>query len=175
MLRKWRKGIAFVLFMALSLGVKTTALAAAPEAIPEDTVVINLFDPDDPNLVEIVDAPATVRTTSRPTQVWNLNTQGRYSYSAYSNNNIMWSKYIFFSGSNLGWFEIKANSTNTNYRLLVYDAESNKEYKYNILSTNVLCLTRNLPGWGNPDSFYFGIDTTITKSAVSVNGYVDLE
>lgn len=89
MLRKWRKGIAFVLFMALSLGVKTTALAAAPEAIPEDTVVINLFDPDDPNLVEIVDVPATVRTTSRPTQVWNLNTQGRYSYSAYSNNNIM--------------------------------------------------------------------------------------
>lgn len=75
----------------------------------------------------------------------------------------------------MGWFEIKANSTNTNYRLLVYDAENNKEYKYNIFSTNVLCLTRNLPGWENPDSFYFGIDTTITKSAVSVNGYVDLE
>ena len=55
MLRKWRKGVAFVLFMALSFGMKTTVLAAAPEVIPEDTVVINLFDPDDPNLIEIVD------------------------------------------------------------------------------------------------------------------------
>ena len=43
MLRKWRKGVAFVLFMALSFGMKTTVLAAAPEVIPEDTVVINLF------------------------------------------------------------------------------------------------------------------------------------
>lgn len=86
----------------------------------------------------------------------------------------MWSKYIFFSGSNLGWFQITANSTNTNYRLIVHDAENNKDYHYNIFSTNVLCRTRDLSGWGNPDSFYFGVDTTITKSAVSVNGVVSL-
>ncbi len=174
MLRKWRKGAAFVLFMALSFGMKTTVLAAAPELIPENKVVINLFDPDDPNLIEIVDVSETARTTSRPSKVWHLEVDGNYSYSAYSNNNIMWTKYVFFDAGNIGLFKITANASNINYRLVVHNGADKKDYYYAIHYKNVVCNTWNFDGWGNPDTFYFGIDTTVSKSAVSVNGVVSL-
>lgn len=174
MLRKWKKSIAFVLFVTLSLGMKTTVLAAAPEEVPEDEVVINLFDPNDPNLVAIVDVNETERTTSRPTQVWNMDVDGNYSYSAYSNNNTMWSKYRFFDPGNLGLFEITANSNNINYQLIVHNGDDGKDYYYEIHYKKVTCNTWNFDGWGNPDWIYFGIDTTKTKTAVSVNGVVSL-
>ena len=55
MLRKWKKSIVLLLAVMLSFGMKTTVLAAESEDDQEDEVVINLFDPNDPSLVAIVD------------------------------------------------------------------------------------------------------------------------
>lgn len=173
MFKKLKKSIALLLTVVMSLGISVSALAAEP-ANSTDTVTINLFDPDDPSLIKIEDADDTARTTSRPTTIKNLATEGRYNYSAYSNNNIMWTKYVFFDPGNLGNFIFTANSTNTNYRLVVHNSENGKDYYYAINSTNVVCKTSSYSDWNNADTFYFGIDTTVNKTAVSVNGYVDL-
>ena len=174
MLRKWKKSIALLLAVMLSFGMKTTVLAAESEDDQEDEVVINLFDPNDPSLVAIVDVTERERTTSRPTKLWNMDVDGDYTYSAYSNNNIMWSKYRFFDPGNLGCFKITANSNSINYQLIVYNCDDKRDYVYEIHSKNVTCNTWNFDGWGTPDWIYFGIDTTKTKSAVSVNGVVRL-
>lgn len=175
MLRKWKKSIAFVLFVTLSLGMKTTVLAAAPEEVPEDTMVINLFDPDDPNLIAIEDVSTeiTARTTSRPTVHYNLDTMGSYAYSAYSNNNIMWTKYIFDTQDGEGGFVIHGDGTNMNYRLRVHNCDNGKGYIYRITNISWTCHNKNSDFTIYPSSFYFGIDTTASGAAVSVNGYTD--
>lgn len=173
MLKKAKKCIMLLLAMSMLLGMSTSVFAAEKS---QDTVEINLFDPNDPNLIAIVDAIET-RTTSRPTSYYYLDTQGQYSYSAYSSNNIMWTKYIFGSsdGASTGStrFRITASSTNTNYRMVVHNCSNNKDYYYSISSTSVSFYQSNLSGWTSSPYFYFGVDTTASKSAVSVSGIVD--
>ena len=163
--------VAFLMIVALSLG--TPIFASATEKETEETVVINLFDLNDPNLVEVVDVQESSRTTSRPTAYYDLDAQGKYSYSAYSSNNIMWTKYIFYTQDGHGSFLITANSTNTNYRMRIYNCANGKYYIYNITSTSVAFYNSNISNWTQSSYFYFGIDTTATGKAVSVNGAVD--
>lgn len=163
--------IALLMIVALSLG--TPIFASAAEKGTEETVVINLFDLNDPNLVEVVDVQESSRTTSRPTAYYDLDAQGQYSYSAYSNNNTMWTKYIFYTQDGHGSFLITANSTNTNYRMKIHNCTDGKDYIYNITSTSVAFYNSQVSGWNQSSYFYFGIDTTATGKAVSVNGAVD--
>lgn len=95
----------------MTMGTSTAVFAAEEE----EAIVIELFDVNSPYLIEVVEVQEKERTTSPPTEVWNIGTQGSYSYSAYSNNNTMWTKYIFFDPSNLGEFKVTAKSNNTNY------------------------------------------------------------
>ena len=60
------------------------------------------------------------------------------------NNNTMWSKYIFFAPSNIGYFSITARSTNTNYQMIFYDALYNRTFTYSVPSTNVTWRTKFL-------------------------------
>lgn len=172
MLKKFKKSIAVLLVCALSFGMSMSVFAVGlPDT--EETVTINLFDPDDPNLIAIVDVSETARTTSRPTASYDLDTRGTYSYSAYSNNNIMWSKYRFRTLDGNGSFRITAESTNTNYRMVVHNCNSNKDYYYRISSTSVNFYNSSISGWTSSPYFYFGVDTTVTGSSVSVTGIVD--
>ena len=173
MIKKSKRSIALLLLITLSMGISTTALAAEQKN-DDKPVIIKLFDPNDPNLIEIVDVEDVARTTTRPTRSWNMDVDGLYTYSAYSNNNIMWTKYVFFDPGNLGYFYVTAKSTNTNYRMIVHDGDHNRDYIYRITGTNIRMETEAIPGWTNTDTFYFGIDTTQTKGAVSVNGTVGL-
>lgn len=173
MLRKWKKSIALLLAVMLSFGMKTTVLAAESEDDQEDEVVINLFDPNDPSLVAIVDVTERERTTSRPTKLWNMDVDGDYTYSAYSNNNIMWSKYVFITQDYDGTFVLTANSTNTNYYMTFYNFADGKDYNYKITSTSVTFRSRNMSGWPDSGKFYFGVNTKKTGGAVSVTGAVD--
>mgnify|MGYP003292371932 CR=1 FL=1 len=171
MLKKLKKMVAFMLCLTMAFGISTTAMAA--EIVTEDEpIVIELFDEDSPYLIEIVETSGKERTTSAPTSVWNMATQGSYSYSAYSSNNIMWSKYIFFDPGNIGEFIITAKSTNTNYRMRFYDVLNGREFIYSVPSTNVTWKTASFSGWNNADEFYFGVDTKASGGSVSVNGVV---
>lgn len=171
MLKKYKSIIALLMAVAVSLGTPVSALAA--EKGTEETVVINLFDLNDPNLIEVVDAEEVSRTTSRPTAHYDLDAKGKYSYSAYSNNNIMWTKYVFYTQDGFGSFLITADSTNTNYRMRVHNCANGKDYIYNITSTSVAFYNSQISGWTQSAYFYFGIDTTASGKAVSVKGSVD--
>lgn len=175
MLKNVKRIIAVLLFVTLSFGWPVSVEAASLEDEGEvDT--IKLFDLDDPHLIEVVDSADTARTTSRPTSIYYLDTQGQYSFSAYSNNNIMWSKYIFrFKYENGYRFEIAGKCTNTNFKLVVCDNISHKDYYYKIKNTSfiVTCEDKGWEDWPRPRSFYFGIDTKSTGSAVSVDGIID--
>ena len=172
MVKRIKKNIALLLIFALSFGM-STSVSASGSSNPEETVTINLFDPNDPNLVAIADADETARTTSRPTTNYNLDANGTYSYSAYSSDNIMWSKYRFYTLDGEGTFRITANSTNTNYRMVVHNCRTNKDYYYAISSTSVNFYNSSISGWSSSPYFYFGVDTTSTGASVSVNGIVD--
>mgnify|MGYP003298462838 CR=1 FL=1 len=165
---KLKKVIALLLCTVMTMGISTTVFAAEEE----EAVVIDLFDVNSPYLIEVVEMQQKERTTSRPTKVWNMEMQGAYSYSAYSNNNIMWTKYIFFDPGNIGEFRVTATSTNTNYRMRFYDELNNREFVYSVPSTNVVWKTETFNGWNNADEFYFGVDTLVTGGAVSVEGVV---
>ena len=173
MIKKMKKIMMIALSLTMMLGFSMTTLAAEP--VEEDQhVVIELFDLNSPYLIEVTDGANISRTTTPPTSYWNMATQGSYSYSAYSNNNTMWSKYIFFDPGNIGAFTITAKSTNTNYQMKFINTAINKTYTYDIPSTNVTWRTTSFSGWGNSDEFYFGVVTSKTGGAVSVNGVVSL-
>lgn len=152
----------------MAMGTSTAVFAAEEEEV----IVIDLFDVNSPYLIEVTELQEKERTTSRPTKVWNIGVQGSYSYSAYSNNNTMWTKYIFFDPGNIGEFKVTAKSTNTNYRMIFCNPLNNREYTYSIPSTNVMWKTQTFDGWNNADEFYFGVDTSVTGGAVSVEGVV---
>ncbi len=148
---------------------------AAVKEVEEEVTVINVFDPDDPHLVAIVDPgkEASARTTSRPTEHYNLESQGQYQYSAYSNNNVMWSKYIFDTHNGKLRVYGTANATNA-YRVVFHNSDDGKDYYYSPTSTSGFDrYDYQIASGFSPSSFYFGIDTTVSKSAVSVNGFVD--
>lgn len=172
MLKRIKNSIALLLVFALSLGMSTSVFAAG-SSNTEEAVTINLFDPDDPSLIAIIDADENARTTSRPNTNYDLDAKGTYSYSAYSNNNIMWSKYRFYTLDGEGTFRITANSTNTKYRMVVHNCRTNKDYYYRISSTSVNFYNSSISGWSSSPYFYFGVDTTATGASVSVNGIVD--
>lgn len=165
---KLKKVIALLLCTIMTMGTSTAVFAAEEE----EAIVIDLFDVNSPYLIEVVEVQEKERTTSPPTEVWNIGTQGSYSYSAYSNNNTMWTKYIFFDPSNLGEFKVTAKSNNTNYRMLFINTFNNRRYTYSIPSTNVMWKTQTFDQWNNADEFYFGVDTSATGGAVSVEGVV---
>ena len=123
------------LILRTFLGFSSLIIPANLRIEPEDAVW---------ELSYCFDGNEISRTTSRPTSVWNMATQGSYSYSAYSNNNTMWSKYIFFAPSNIGYFSITARSTNTNYQIIFYDALYNRTFTYSVPSTNVTWRTKFL-------------------------------
>lgn len=174
MLKNMKKIMMIAISLTMILGFSMTTLAA--ETLEDEQhVVIELFDFDSPYLIKVADGNEISRTTSRPTSVWNMATQGSYSYSAYSNNNTMWSKYIFFDPGNIGYFSITAKSTNTNYQMIFYDALYNRTFTYSVPSTNVTWRTKSFSSWKNADEFYFGVDTSRTGGSVSVNGVVSLE
>ena len=97
MLKRIKNSIALLLVFALSLGMSTSVFAAG-YSNTEEAVTINLFDPDDPSLIAIIDADENARTTSRPNTNYDLDAKGTYSYSAYSNNNIMVKVQILYFG-----------------------------------------------------------------------------
>lgn len=173
-----KRFIAFVLVVALSAVGSFAAFAADGSDMWEETenvTVINVFDPSDPHLVAIVD-PGTeysARTTSRPTAHYDLESEGQYEYSAYSNNNIMWSKYIF--DTNNGKLRVYGNANVTKaYRVVFHNSDNGKDYYYSPTSTSGFDrYDYQIANGFSPSSFYFGIDTTVSKSAVSVNGFVD--
>lgn len=172
MLKNLKKITSLVLCAAILLGFSNPVLAA--EASEQtDPIIINVFDPDDPYLDEIVDASSKARTTSRPTTVWDLDAKGQYSYSAYSSNNIMWTKYRFYTQGGDGCFFISTKATNTNYRVVVHNCSNGKDYYYNISKTSQSFYEFNISGWSKSPYFYFGIDTTKSGGSVSVSGAVD--
>lgn len=171
-MKKYRKSIALLLTAIFVLGMGTTVMAAEP-LDGDEVQVIHLFDPDDPSLVEITDATEIARTTSRPTITYDLDAKGAYSYSAYSNNNIMWTKYIFITQDNAGAFMVTANSNSTNYYMTFHNFTDGKDYDYKIISTSTVFYGSRLTNWPSSGRFYFGVNTKRTGGAVSVTGAVD--
>ena len=170
--KKIRRGIGFFLAAVFAFGMKTTAMAAElPDG--DEVQVIDLFDLNDPSLVEVTEVTETARTTSRPTATYDLDAKGAYAYSAYSNNNIMWSKYVFITQDYDGTFVLTANSTNTNYYMTFYNFADGKDYNYKITSTSVTFRSRNMSGWPDSGKFYFGVNTKKTGGAVWVTGAGD--
>lgn len=177
-MKNMKRFIVFALTAALSIAGSFAAFAAEGTSVKQGTdnvTVINVFDPSDPHLVAIVD-PAEdsfARTTSRPTSHYDLESEGQYKYSAYSNNNVMWSKYIF--DTNFGSFRVYGTTNGTKaYRVVFHNCDNGKDYYYAPeLSSEFDAYEYNVGGGIKPSSFYFGIDTTVSKSAVSVNGFVE--
>ncbi|MDO5417276.1 MAG: hypothetical protein Q4F29_08755 [Lachnospiraceae bacterium] len=176
-MRKKFKKIA-TLLLAVSMCVCGSLSAFAADSTDKDAVtIINVFDPSDPHLEAIVDPfnQAVTRTTSRPTSHYNLD-DAQYTYSAYSNNNVMWSKYIFDTLDGQGKFRVYGQtiSASKNYRVVFHNCDNGKDYYYSPTdSSGFDCYDFTISSTFRPSSFYFGIDTTVSKSAVSVNGFVD--
>lgn len=177
-MRNMKGLMALVLAMALSMVGSFAALASEEfNAMTEEenVTVINVFDPNDPHLIAIVDpgTEASTRTTSRPTSHYNLESQGQYQYSAYSNNNVMWSRYIFDTHNGKLRVYGTANATRA-YRVVFHNSDNGRDYYYSPTSTSGFDrYDYQIASGFSPSSFYFGIDTTVSKSAVSVNGFVD--
>lgn len=140
--------------------------------------VIKVFDLNDPHLVEVTDSgegnanDIVLYTTSRPTRHYNLENSGQYRYSAYSNRNIMWTKYIF--DTNNGSFRVYGRFNKKPFNIIFHNCSNNRDYKYAITSDSEFDYYQfEVMNGTAPRSFYFGIDTKSTRSAVSVNGFVD--
>lgn len=132
----------------------------------------------DPHLVEVTDSgegnanDIVLYTTSRPTRHYNLENSGQYRYSAYSNRNIMWTKYIF--DTNNGSFRVYGRFNKKPFNIIFHNCSNNRDYKYAITSDSEFDYYQfEVMDGTAPRSFYFGIDTKSTRSAVSVNGFVD--
>ena len=95
--------------------------------------VIKVFDLNDPHLVEVTDSgegnanDIVLYTTSRPTRHYNLENSGQYRYSAYSNRNIMWTKYIF--DTNNGSFRVYGRFNKKPFNIIFHNCSNNRDYK----------------------------------------------
>lgn len=160
-----------MLLYSLSAFAMPVMAAEGTEPVTEETksekVVIKLFDPNDPNLISITDPTETSRTTSRPTSHLDLRTNSPYHYSAYSDKNIMWTKYIFDNTGN--HYRIQGTATNSNFKIVVHNGDDGKDYTYNG-ATSFDMYSEGLAGVSAPSEFYFGFDTKSTGGSVSVNG-----
>ena len=156
-----------------ALSMCTFPAFAAPATTPSaettknETVVIKLFDPNDPNLISITDASDTSKTTSRPTAHLDLRDNSPYHYSAYSNKNTMWTKYIFDNSGN--HYRIQGTATNSNYNIIVHNGNNGKDYTYKG-ATSFDMYSEGLAGVSAPSEFYFGFDTKSSGGSVSVDG-----
>lgn len=177
-MKNFKKVVVMFLVIALSAMISLATFAADEinaQVNTDNVTVINIFDPNDPHLVAIVDlsTEASTRTTSRPTSHYDLASQGQYQYSAYSNNNVMWSKYVFDTSNGKLRVYGTANSTK-DYRVIFHNSDNGKDYYYSPTSTTGFDrYDYQIAKDFSPSSFYFGIDTTISKSAVSIDGFVD--
>lgn len=155
-----------------ALSMCTFPALAAPATTPSaettknETVVIKLFDPNDPHLISITDASDTSKTTSRPTAHLDLRYNSPYYYSAYSNKNIMWTKYIFDNSGNN--FKIEGTATNPNYIIIVHNGDDGNDYTYDGATSFELISEKE--SVGAPSEFYFGFDTKTNGGSVSVDG-----
>lgn len=171
MFKKCKKSVALALALAMALGCSFTVSAADKD---EDTTYIELFDPNDPNLISIeTPSPEMERAASRPTIHYNL-ASGQYSYSLTANPNgtkVSWCNRILDTQDGEGSFWILGNGTQPVYSLRVYNCDNGKEYVYRVLSYNFEC--RNSRWNIAPSSFYFGIDAISGSESVTVSGAAD--
>lgn len=157
----------FIAFAIPTFAAEDALLASAETEVPVERVLIKLFDPNDPSLISITDSENLSRTTNRPTTHLDLRNNSPYLYSAYSNKNIMWSKYVFDNSGNR--FRIQGSATNSGYKIIVYNYDNGQEYTYRG-ATSFDMYSEDLHGVSSPSAFYFGFDTKSTGGSVSVDG-----
>lgn len=144
----------------------------------ENVIVINVFDPNDPNLIAIVDSneePVT-RGTSAPTKHYDLDSKGQYNYSLTSSGSYVWTSYIFDTLDGDGSLRVKGTPTTStkSYKVKFYNCDNGKSYIYSPTSTSGFdCYEFNISNAFKPSSFYFGIASSSSGTKVTVKGFVD--
>lgn len=168
----FKRIISLILASILLFGGSVQVLASDAA---DDVTYINLFDPDDPNLISVEDISeqSFARMNTRPTRRYNIDESGIYNYSLSAvGTTISWTSYIFETLDYAGHFAIVGSAGTSGYTLVVVNASTSKQYTYYVAGTSFSC---NDTGKGlgvTLPTFYFGFRTTSGK-VVSVSGAVD--